>query len=168
MASVLNELVEILRDEKECYEGILTLIKYKQESLIAKDTTKINQITMREEEFLGRAFLLKDKRIKKIQDMSVFLSVKKEDVTLDRLCSIFSNDIELGNTAKQLKKDILDLMEEIKKVNMVNKKLIEQNLEVINFSINAIASIIKGPEFSYLKNGNGNCMDNGSFFETKG
>lgn len=140
MAGIVYDLLEILEHQKECYEGLLTLANYKTESVKNKELELLTQIVEKEEEFIGRVNLLDKKRESMLKDIALVTGLKYEEITLTRLVDKMGKDLEISEALLKVRGEILELMEGLRAQNEINKMIIEESLEYVNFTINAIKS----------------------------
>ena len=70
MASLMEELIDTLRKEKETYQALLPVVEGKTQVIVANDLSKIQQITELEQEAIGKIMVLEKKRaeIKKAEN----------------------------------------------------------------------------------------------------
>ena len=143
MAGIIYDLVDILEQQKECYEGLLTLAVLKENVLIENDLSAINSVAERESQFLGRSNLLDKRRESLMGDICIILSVDKKSTLLD-IANSLKNNVDVAEQLKQLRVDILEIIEKINKQNSINKTLIDHSLELTEFTINAIQGAMVG------------------------
>lgn len=170
MSQILMDLVKILEDEKECYTNVLLLNNYQKDALINKDLELIMQIAERQEEFAGRIQLLETKRNHIMDKLLVFMKQKNRQVSLLNVIEFYNNNLEYSKCLSELRMDILNLIGEIKEVSSLNQKLIQQNLEGVNFSLNALNSLMfSGQNIAYDKKGKDEqLLNESSFFNIQG
>lgn len=140
MAGIVYELLDILEQQKECYEGLLTLANYKTESVKNKELQLLTQIVEKEEEFIGRINLLDKKRESLLKDIALVTGLKYKEITLTKLVDKMGKDLDVSVALIKIRTQLLELMEQLKAQNQINKMIIEESLDYVNFTINAIKS----------------------------
>lgn len=170
MSKVLVDLIEILEDQKECYENILVLLDYQKNALIQKDIELLVEITERQEAFTARIQLLESKREESMKQLLGFFKLEKDQITLLNIIKFYNKNLEHTSRLADLRIAIINLIGEIKEASKLNEKLLQQNLEGVNFSLNALNSLMfQGQNLSYNKIGKDEQpLSESSFFDVKG
>ena len=82
MAGIIYELIEVLEEQKECYEGLNQLAKYKEQAVVNKEIEFLEQVTSTEEQFIGRLSILDKKREVAMKDISIATGMNSNEVTI--------------------------------------------------------------------------------------
>ncbi|MGL6173163.1 MAG: flagellar protein FlgN [Cellulosilyticaceae bacterium] len=168
MAGIIYDLVDILEQQKECYEGLLTLATYKTDAVTKKELELLTQIVHREEEFIGRVNLLDKKRESVIKDIALVTGLQYKDVTVTKIVTKLGEKVDATKDLIKLREAILATIEQLKKQNAINEMIIKQSLEFVDFTVNALRSTrIAGPSANYSRPGSYTGEQNKSFFDTK-
>ncbi|HHX61558.1 MAG TPA: flagellar protein FlgN [Epulopiscium sp.] len=167
MAGLVHELIEILDEQKECYEGLLTLAQYKTDSIVNREMEFLEDVLKREQEFIGRAARLEKNREDILKDISNVLNLNLKELTISNIILKLDKTPVEQEKLRQLRKDLLGIVEEIKQHNMTNEGLINQSLEFIDFTLHAIQSINSYPSSGYQNEGDDIKQPNKSFFDAK-
>lgn len=167
MAGLIHDLIEVLDEQKECYEGLLTLAQYKTDSIVNREMEFLEEVLQREQEFIGRASRLEKNREDILKDISNVLNIKLKDLTISNLILKLDKTPQEQEKLRQLRNDLLEIVEEIKHHNKTNEGLLNQSLEFINFTLHAIQSMNSYPSSGYQSKGDDLGQPNKSFFDTK-
>lgn len=167
MAGLIHNLIEILDEQKECYEGLLTLAKYKTDSIVNREMEFLEEVLTREQEFVGRVARLEKNREAILKDISNVLNINFKDLTISNLVEKLGNTPDEQEKLRQLREELLIIVEEIKQQNMMNTGLLNQSLEFIDFTLNALQSMHTYPTTGYQDKGDDQERPNVSFFDTK-
>lgn len=138
MAGIIYELIEVLDEEKECYEGLVTLAEYKQVAIVNKNIEFLGEVTNREEAFVGRVSILDRKREELMKDVAIVLGIRQEKITITSIIEKIGWEKENSQKLIQLKQSIAETVELVRRQNELNKQLIQDSLEMIDFMITAI------------------------------
>lgn len=138
MAGIIYDLVDVLAEQKECYEGLVTLATYKTEAVVQKNIEVLTQVVEREEAFIGRVQMLDQKRETLLKDIALVTGMKYQSLTITQIIDKMGKDIEVSQKLIQLRKELKELIEKLKKQNELNKQVLEQSMEYVDFTINAI------------------------------
>lgn len=140
MAGIVYDLVNVLAEQKECYEGLHALAIYKTDAVINKDIELLGQIVQREEDFVGRLGSLDAQRESVLKDIALVTGLRYETLTLTQLVEKMGRELEVSERLVELREELLELVKQVKAQNDLNKELIEQSLEFVQFTVNAIKS----------------------------
>ena len=67
MAGIIYELIDVLEEQKECYEGLNTLATYTENAVINKNIEFLQEVVKTEEQFIGRINNLEKKIYKFVE-----------------------------------------------------------------------------------------------------
>lgn len=135
----VNELIDILGRETGIYEELLKISKDKTELIVKGKVDELDEITKLEQNYIADIGKLEYLREKTVKALTETLGVNHSDITISELIKHLNKD-----NAKELeecKKNLIDIIEEIKSVNELNSKLIQNSIDYINFSINILSSV---------------------------
>jgi flagellar biosynthesis/type III secretory pathway chaperone len=138
VASLIEELFCVLEEETGCYKTLLDMADNKKDVIIKGDVPSLQEITKIEQELAGHILRLEKKRIQNIEDICLVLNKNPEEITINRLV-----DILLGEEKDRLRKineNLIVILSELQLFNETNSKLIQQSLEFIDFTVNAVQS----------------------------
>lgn len=151
MAGIIYELIDVLEEQKECYEGLNTLATYTETAVVNKNLEFLDEVVKTEEQFVGRLGVLDKKRESLMKDIAIVTGMDSDDVTVTRIIDKLGNESEVGKKLVVLREEIRALLSQLKNQSELNKVLLSQSLELVDFTINAIGST-KG--FSHVGNYN--------------
>lgn len=140
MAGIVYELVDILDAQIECYEGLNQLAEYKEKAIIEKNLDLLQEVTGTEEQFIGRLGILEKKRETLMKDISIVTGMNYKEVTLTSIAEKLGEQNEVSHQLIVIRDRIKEELDKLKKRSELNKELITQSLELVDFMINAIGS----------------------------
>ena len=88
MASLMDELLETMEEEKAGYDALIALTDDKRESIVHNKLELLEQVTSREEEITSGLKNLENRRLKVLKDMAVVLGHDGEDMTVTHLIAL--------------------------------------------------------------------------------
>lgn len=153
MASLMENLIDVLDKESREYEGLLELSMRKTGVIIEGDLEKLQTITDEEQELVSRIHNLEKVRDDVTADIA---NVLNKDVAEIKLPSLIAR-LE-GRPAEQkllaaahdkLKKAVYSLQ----KVNEQNRELIANALELVEFDMTVIQAMRTAPETANYNRG---------------
>ena len=87
MASLMEDLIDVLNKEEEQYQGLIELGKKKREVVIRADIKTLDEITATEQEAASSLQNLAKKRARVLNDMATVLGRNPGDVTITKMIS---------------------------------------------------------------------------------
>lgn len=146
MASLIEELITTLKEETVEYEALLELSTEKTGIIVRDDIQNLNEMVAKEQSHLDRIANLEKKRTEVMKDIAIVLNKDVNTLTVKGISELLEGQKkeqqELSQTRDKLKK----LLAGVEAVNEMNKGLIEEALEMINFNINYINGLSQLPE----------------------
>lgn len=167
MAGLIHNLIEVLEEQKECYAGLLTLAQYKTDSIVNRQMELLQEVLKTEQEFIGRSGKLEKDREAILKDIANVLNINFKELTISNLILKLDKTPEEQEALKEVRKDLLEIIEEIRQHNVTNEGLLNQSLEFIDFTLHAIQSMNSYPSSAYQNEGDDVEGTNKSFFDTK-
>ncbi|MDO5520765.1 MAG: flagellar protein FlgN [bacterium] len=145
MASLVEELVTVLKEETSLYTQLVPVAEAKTPIIIKNELEELEKITQVEQELVDQITMQEHKRLQIVRNIAIVLGkkeaqIKSKDI-IEYLVKEPKEQKELQILHDQLKHTIQKLME----VNNRNKSLINQSLEMIEFNMNFIQSTRMSP-----------------------
>lgn len=145
MASLMEELITVLGQEKEIYEKLIPISERKTAILIREDLPELQKITDEEQSLLDAAYAADRKREKIIADIGVVLNRDPKELDLTTLAKLMARQPAEKKQLSELHDSLKPVMQQLVNVNQRNKVLIENSLEMIEFNMNFIQSTRMSP-----------------------
>lgn len=153
MASLIEELIEVLRKEEAVYKELLPIAEKKTQVIIKNDLTALQEITEQEQRTIETVTALEHKRDEVIVNMGVVLNRNPKTLTLKKLIGLLEKQPNEQMELSKLHDSLTSLLKNLSDANLRNQSLIEQSLEMIEFNMNLIQSTRMSPgSGSYTKN----------------
>ncbi len=110
MASLMDDLVQVLESENKEYEKLAKLSKEKKQVIIDANVAALEKIVDLEQDVASKIQNLDNRRQKVMRDMSVVLNQSEQDFTIDTVIEMLSSQPKeqqrLQNVKKTVKNDI--------------------------------------------------------------
>lgn len=152
MASLIEELIDVLDKEYEIYNELIPVANEKTKIIVKNDLAALQEITAREQEAVDRITALEHKRNRIMEDIKTVLG-KKNELSLSELIGFLNQQQKEQKTLTILHDKLKEAVNSLMEVNNRNKSLIEQSLEMIEFNMNFIQSMRMYPgNITYSKN----------------
>lgn len=153
MASLMENLIEILNGECGEYEGLLELSKQKTAFIVKGDLENIQRITDEEQEWLGRLNRLEKKRIEITKDIANVLNKDVTNLKLTNLIQMLSARPAEQEQLSEATKRLQTTVHEMQAVNERNRELIQHSLELVEFDLNLLQSMKVAPQTANYNKG---------------
>ena len=140
MASIIEELIEVLEDTTGCYENLLQMANNKTDVIIKGDVPSLQTLTDEEQSVAGRLLRLEKKRIELIDDICLVTNKSSESMTVSALIELIPSDKPERTKLQDVSSRMIKVVEDVKKVNDINQQLLKESLDFVSFTMNAIQS----------------------------
>ncbi|WP_144428548.1 flagellar protein FlgN [Defluviitalea phaphyphila] len=167
MAGLVYDLMDILEDELLLYNKLLEISKRKTDIIVAGDVNALHELTKEEQEVVAKNLKLEKQREEIIGDIALVLNEKKETLTITRLIERLGDLEEDKKRLKEIQSKIKDVLAKLKQSNEQNKVLLEQSMEMISYTINAIQSTRSFSTNDYSNGGKIQNQSGQNFFDTR-
>ena len=140
MASLMEELISTLSQEKDLYLALLPIAEEKTKAIVANNLEDLQRITDKEQETVDRVATLERKRAEVINNMGIVLGRKPEELTLTELIKVAEKQPKVQADLRELKDALGKSVRRLADLNERNRALIQQSLEMIEFNMNLLQS----------------------------
>lgn len=158
MASIIEELTATLNSELALYEKLIPLAERKAVAIIENNLEKLSDVTDGEQHLLDQLTVLENKREGCVNNIKDVLGRNQENMNLERIIGFLEKQPVEQKKLIDLHEALKNVAERLKQVNLQNKSLIEESLDMIEFSMNFIQSTRMSP-------GSNNYNRNASFMD---
>lgn len=153
MASLMENLIDILNKESLEYEKLLELSMKKTPVIVAGDLDNLQLITDEEQIVVSRINNLEKKRTENINDIANVLNKDVKTLKLVNLIEMLeARPIERQNLA-DVHDRLQTVVRNVEMINNQNRELINHALEMVEFDMNLIQSMKKAPETAEYNKG---------------
>lgn len=146
MASLMDSLLEVLKEEEKEYHVLIDLAWEKKDVLIRADIDRLSKITEEEQAITGVLHSLEGKRRGVISDMAVVLRRDKAELTVDKMLEILSKQPEEQKKLREVRDSLRSTLDEMNRVNSQNQMLLKQAMEMVEFDLTLFRSLRQAPE----------------------
>lgn len=146
MASLMENLIEVLEQESNEYEGLLSLSQKKTSIIVSGNLEELQKITDDEQESVSRITHLEKKRTETTADIA---NVLNRDVTSLKLTNLI--EMMAARPAEQQRlaaahDRLQSTVWELKRTNEQNRELLANALEMVEFEMNLLQASKAAPE----------------------
>ena len=146
MASLMEDLIEILNQEYLEYEELLGLSSKKTLVIAAEDLEKLSQITDEEQASVGKIQKLEKKRLSAMSDIAAVLNKDVETLKLTDLVRVLDKRPSEQKRLAEVRDRLFTTAGQVRRVNSQNQELLNSALEMVQFEMNIIQQAGNAPE----------------------
>lgn len=146
MASLIDELISVLDEECKEYKKLVDISSVKTKVIIHQDLNKLQEITALEQEHTGTLINLEKKRQEVSGDIAMVLNKDEQTMTVKDIIHVLESQKEVQLRLIEVHDDLRQTLKSFSMVNEMNKNLIKETLELIDFNINLLQGLHQAPE----------------------
>ncbi len=146
MASLMDNLLNVLKEEEDKYHVLIDLAWEKKDVLIRADVDRLSKITEEEQTITGELHSLEGKRRAVISDMAVVLQKDQKELTVDKMLEILSRQPEEQAKLREVRDSLRATLDEMNRINGQNQMLLRQAMEMVEFDLTLFRSLRQAPE----------------------
>ncbi|MDE7477629.1 MAG: flagellar protein FlgN [Lachnospiraceae bacterium] len=164
MASLLENLIDVLDGENTQYEKLVTLAESKTPVIVAGDIENLGKIMEEEQEIVGRIQTMEKQRDKFLADIANVVNRDVETLKLIDLIQMLESMPDQQQKLQDVQKHLRETIDKLKEVNDINQQLLSERLDMVEFNLNMIRAMKSAPQTAnYSKNAYTNGQSLGIF-----
>lgn len=153
MASLMEELLEVLGEEEKQYQELIELADVKSQAIIKADIDKLSEVTTQEQNAASTLLNLSNKRARVLDDMATVLGKDPAKMTINKMIGYLENQPEEQKKLSERRDRLLEAGTQMQRLNQQNETLLKQALEMVEFDLTLLRSMRQAPETAnYNKN----------------
>lgn len=145
MASLMEDFMDVLEKENGEYGRLTELSQEKRQIIIDGNIPALEEITGREQEITSILKNLEKKREEVVNDMSIVLSKKPEDLTVTNMIAFLNKQPKEQQKLMELKEKLHNTLAEMADINGQNEVLLKQAMEMAEFDLTLFKSMRQAP-----------------------
>lgn len=145
MAGLIDVLIDTLEKENKKYEELLKMSQEKTGIIVKGDLQALQYITGKEQVVIEIIKNLDKKRTETVEDIGNVISRPPRELTISKLIELMANQPETKDRLEQIHDKLKVTMDQMVRVNDMNKGLIQESLDLVGFEMNLIHSIRQAP-----------------------
>ena len=146
MASLIDELIDVLDKEEREYQDLILLSREKTPVIVKGDLEKLQRITEAEQFVVTKLNKLEKKRVEVAKDIAMVLGEDEENLKVPDIIEILASQKTEQERLKEVYDRLKATLKEMVRLNDINKGLIKESLEFIEFNMNLYKGIYQEPE----------------------
>ena len=153
MASLMENLIEVLNKERSEYEGLLKLSQEKTAYIVKGDLENIQRITDEEQEWVARLTKWEKQRVEVTADIANVLNKDVTTLKLTNLIQLLSARPAEQKLLEEAVNSLQVIVHEMQTINERNRELIKHSLELVEFDLNLLQSLKVAPQTANYNRG---------------
>ncbi|MBQ5431550.1 MAG: flagellar protein FlgN [Lachnospiraceae bacterium] len=165
MASLVDELISVMQQEKDGYDKLYDLSNQKREAIVKRMLKRLEELNTQEEGVASDLKNLENKRTRCLTDMSVVLGHDGEVLTVTQIIDLLANQPTEQKQLREAKDALVTSATRMQKLNDQIQVLLKQALEMTEFDLTLFRSLKGAPETA---NYNRNAYNTGDVLPSSG
>lgn len=145
MASLIENLIDVLEKENIEYKSLLEISKEKTGAIIKNDTEQLQILAGREQKLIEKLDALESAREEHIGDISDVLNVPVEEMKVSLLIRLMEKQPKDQAALIKIHDELKSTMDQLIMLNNNNKVLLQESLDMLEFEINLIRNSKMAP-----------------------
>ena len=146
MASLVEELVVLLKEETEDYRKLVEYGEQKRQILIDADVPALEKLTALEQEASDELIVKGNKQAGLLNDIATVLGKEQEQMTVTKLIGCLDSQPKVQAKLMAAKEALIESAKELQEINNINSVLLAQAIEMAEFDITLFKSMRQAPE----------------------
>ena len=138
MASLIEELVDVLEKEADFYQQLIPMSREKTRIVVQNDVTALQEITEKEQLIIEQVNALERKRAEIMDNIKIVINRKSDSLNLKTLIGLLDNQPKEQHKLSVLHDKLNILIKQLIEFNNRNKDLIQESLDMIEFNMNVM------------------------------
>ncbi|MDE5700729.1 MAG: flagellar protein FlgN [Lachnospiraceae bacterium] len=146
MASLLENLIDVLDGENAEYEKLAELAEGKTSVIVAGDIESLGKIMEEEQEIVGRIQGMEKKRDKFLADIANVVNRDVETLKLIDLIQMLESMPDQQRKLEDVQKHLRKTIDKLRETNGKNQMLLSERLDMVNFNLDMIRAMKSAPQ----------------------
>lgn len=153
MASLMENLMDILEQENKEYKALLDLSMKKTRIIVSNDIVALSAITEEEQKQVDRINVLDKQREVAMQDIANVMNMDVQTLKLGKLIEMLAGRPAEQRRLTEIKDALHETTQNMARINAQNKELLENALELVEFDLNIVRGLKAAPETAEYNRG---------------
>lgn len=140
MASLIEELVSTLDREDRLYTDLIPIQEKKLRAIVTNDLETIGKLAEEEQTLVDEVGMLEAKRMRITDDIATVLDKPQGTMKLEQIVQALKNQPDEQKKLQELHDRLRRTIARLQELNVQNKDLLDQVLEMVEFNMNVIRS----------------------------
>lgn len=146
MASLIEDLLNIMTQEKDGYDRLYSLAEKKRKAIVKEDLKRLEKITFKEQTVGDELKTLESRRKKALKSMAVVLGHDNEELTVTAVIDLLKNQPKEAASLKAARDELVRSAKRMQVQNEQIQVLLAHAMEMVEFDMTLIKSLRGAPE----------------------
>ncbi len=146
MASLIENLITTLEEESVLYEALTKESLEKTPVIVANDLERLQEANAREQKIVDELAVVSRKRNQALEEIAIVMGKDAKTITVSEVIKMMEKQPEFQHPLITVRDKLLKQVDTLRQVSIHNRDLLEQSLEITEYSINLLHSINQVPE----------------------
>lgn len=146
MASLLENLIDILDRENTEYEALVVLADQKTPAIVEGDVENLGKITEDEQEIVGRIQRMEKSRREVLADIANVVNKDVETLKLINLIQMLGKRPDQQQLLIDVQAKLKGTIDRLREANDKNQMLLTDALEMVGFNLNMLRALKSAPQ----------------------
>ena len=146
MASLLENLIDILDRENTEYEALVVLADQKTPAIVEGDVENLGKITEDEQEIVGRIQRMEKSRREVLADIANVVNKDVETLKLINLIQMLGKRPDQQQLLINVQAKLKGTIDRLREANDKNQMLLTDALEMVGFNLNMLRALKSAPQ----------------------
>lgn len=146
MASLIDELVEVLDKENTEYMALIDLSTEKTSAIVKNDIVELQRIMSDEQLIVDRVNALEKNREETVNDICKVIHVEPGILTVKVLVDLLKKQPDEQAKLLTVHTKLKKTLDKMVRINENNKALMKQSMEILDFEMNLLKGLKMAPE----------------------
>lgn len=146
MASLLENLIDILDRENTEYEALVVLADQKTPAIVEGDVESLGKITEDEQEIVGRIQRMEKSRREVLADIANVVNKDVETLKLINLIQMLGKRPDQQRLLMDVQAKLKGTIDRLREANDKNQMLLTDALEMVGFNLNMLRALKSAPQ----------------------
>lgn len=146
MASLIENLITTLEEESALYEALTKESLEKTPAIVANNLEKLQEANMKEQRIVDELAAVSHRRNQALEEIAIVMGKDAKTITVSEVINMMEKQPEFQHPLIAVKDKMLKQADTLRQVSIHNRDLLEQSLEITEYSINLIHSMNQMPE----------------------
>ncbi len=140
MASLIEELIDTLDREDRLYADLIPIQEEKIRAIVANDLDALRRLSNDEQKLVDEVGNLEKKRVRVINDVATVLGKVSGTMNLEQIIQTLKRQPKEQKQLQELHDRLRRTVARLQELNIQNKKLLNEALEMVEYNMNVIRS----------------------------
>lgn len=146
MASLMEELLEVLGEEESRYQTLAKLGEEKRQAIVKADIAALDAVTVKEQDVSSELLNISHRRTSVLKDIATVLGKDPRELTLTKLIGYLDKQPVEQERLREQRDRLLKTGGKMQSLNQQNEELLQRALEMVEFDLTLLRSMKQVPE----------------------